>query len=483
MVERNPVTLPVQRRARTKIVATIGPACNSTEKLARLIRCGVDVFRINMAHGSRQEHELSLAAVREASRQMGHPIGVLVDLAGPKIRLGELHTNPLVCESDQEVRFVRGEPATSHELTANYAPLIDELSPGDRVMLADGTVALSVESKSDDVVVCRVTGPGELRSRQGINLPGVKLSTPALTEADLDNARWAAGSDIDFISLSFVRTPDELNELKQIVADAGSEAMIIAKIEKSEALQRLEEIVAAADAVMVARGDLGVEIDVAETPIAQKRIIDVCNRLIKPVIVATQMLDSMHHNRRPTRAEASDVANAILDGADACMLSGETAIGDYPVEAVSMMNRIMLATETMLRDRTTTTPPVAAVSGVHPVTAAITFGAAKIAEQLHASMVVIATRSGGTARIKSKQRDFIPTVGVSDSPATLRRMCLFWGITPLSEAPVDSGLSLRKYIDGWARDNGSVSDGDRIVFVTGSRITPKAHNVIVVHEV
>ena len=440
-------------------------------------------FRINMAHGTRAEHEQSLANVRQASELVGHPIGVLVDLAGPKIRLGELHTNPLNCEPDQEVRFVTGTPANSHELTSNYAPLIDELSPGNRVMLADGTVALCVESKSEGVAVCRVTGPGELRSRQGINLPGVALSTPSLTEADLDNAKWAAENDIDFISLSFVRGPDELNQLKQLVVDAGSEAMIVAKIEKSEALERLEEIVLAADAVMVARGDLGVEIDVAETPIAQKRIITVCNQLMRPVIVATQMLDSMHHNRRPTRAEASDVANAILDGADCCMLSGETAIGDYPTAAVGMMNRIMLATETMLRDHKPTNPPMAAVTGVHPVTAAITFGAAKIAEQLHASMVVVATRTGGTARVKSKQRNFIPTVGVSDSPATLRRMCLFWGITPLMGAPVDSGLSLRKYIDGWARENGSVSVGDNIVFVTGSRITPKAHNVIVVHDV
>jgi pyruvate kinase len=483
MAKRNPTTLPVQQRARTKIIATIGPACSSVEKLAELVRCGVDVFRLNMAHGSRAEHEQNLASIRTVSETIGQPIGVLVDLAGPKIRLGELHTNPLTCEMDQEVRFVKDEAASPHELTSNYAPLIDELSPGDRVMLADGTVSLQVERKEPDWVVCRVTGPGELRSRQGINLPGVTLSVPSLTEADLDNARWAAANEIDFISLSFVRTPKELNELKQLVAEAGSDAMIVAKIEKGEALDRLEDIVATADAVMVARGDLGVEIDVAETPVAQKRIIEVCTKLLKPVIVATQMLDGMHHCSRPTRAEASDVANAILDGADACMLSGETAIGEYPVEAVSMMNRIMLATEQMLSDSLPSGPPVAAVSGVHPITAAITFGAAKIAEQLHASMVVVATRTGGTARVKSKQRNFIPTVGVSDSPSTLRKMCLFWGITPLPGAPVDSGLSLRKYIDRWGRANGSVDDGDRIVFVTGSRITPKAHNVIVVHEV
>jgi pyruvate kinase len=233
---------------------------------------------------------------------------------------------------------------------------------------------------------------------------------------------------------------------------------------------------------MVARGDLGVEIDVAETPVAQKQIIATCQRLRKPVIVATQMLDSMHHSRRPTRAEATDVANAILDGADACMLSGETAIGEYPREAVEMMTRIMISTEEMLRDK----PLIAddsVATDVHPITSAVVYGAARIADQLKARLVVISTRSGGTARVKAKQRDFIRTLGVSDSETTLRRMCLFWGILPLPGAPVNDGPALRTFIDRWGLEDGSLQVGDRIVFITGNDFVSRAHNLLIVHEV
>lgn len=271
-------------------------------------------------------------------------------------------------------------------------------------------------------------------------------------------------------------------KLRRLLRERGSTATIIAKIEKREAMDALEEIVDAADGIMVARGDLGVETEIAETPVAQKRIIDLCRRLQKPVIVATQMLDSMHHNRRPTRAEVSDVANAVLDGADACMLSGETAIGDYPRETVETMSKILLSTETLLKTR----PPVHpdhAVPDIHPVTAAVVYGSAKIAERLKAQMIVVATRSSGTARIRSKQRDAIPTIGVSDSAAVLRRMSLYWGVTPLPGAPVHEGPALRKFIEDWARPRNLVRPGDRIVFVTGTNFYPLAHNLLVIHEV
>jgi pyruvate kinase len=260
-------------------------------------------------------------------------------------------------------------------------------------------------------VLVKVIEPGLVRSRQGVNLPGVTLSVSALTAEDRDNAIWAANSEVDFVGLSFVRKPDEVEELKELIAAQDSQAMVIAKIEKREALENLDEIVRVADAIMVARGDLGVEIDFAETPMAQKRIISCCQLNSRPVIVATQMLDSMHHSSRPTRAEVSDVANAILDGADACMLSGETAIGEFPVESVCVMNRIMLNTEEALPDQPPSIAPQFA-EGVHPVTAAVVYGAARIADRLDARLVVVATRSGNTARIKAKQRDFIPTVGI-----------------------------------------------------------------------
>lgn len=470
------------QRARTKIVATVGPACGSVEQLVALIEAGVSVFRINTAHGTQEERERKLADIRAAEAQVGRPIGVLVDLAGPKIRLGELHTDPTNCEVGEEFRFVTGAKGSAEdELVSTFPTLISELAVGDNVMLADGTVSMVVVAKSPGQIRCKVTGGGLIRSRQGINLPGAKLSVASLTEADMANAIWAAKSDVDFVSLSFVRKAVDVLLLKELLKSQGSGAMTIAKIEKPEALQQLPEIVAAAEGVMVARGDLGVEIDVAEIAVVQKRIVRECQRQGKPVIVATQMLDSMHHNRRPTRAEATDVANAILDGADACMLSGETAIGDFPALVVETMNRIMLATEPLLKDRGPR--QVAEAADVHPITAAAVSGGATIADQLNAKLVVIATRGGGTCRFRSKQRDFIPTIGVSDSTAVLRRLSLFWGVTPLAGAPVHDGPQLRAHIDQWGLERHIIAPGDRIIFVTGTNFYPLAQNILVVHEV
>lgn len=465
----------------TKIVATVGPACDTPEKLAELITAGVDVFRINTAHGKIPDHEQKVAAIRKASESTGTPVGILLDLAGPKIRLGELLADPLQCDVGMQLTFIRsGEPQDPTEVTATYPKLIDELQPGNRVMLADGTVALKVESVDRSRAVCRVTAAGEVRSRQGINLPGVKLSVSALQRTDIENAIWAADHGIDFISLSFVRSAEDVYSLKSVLSAHDCDALVVAKIEKPEALENLEEIVDAADGIMVARGDLGVEIDVAETPMAQKRIIQVCKDKIKPVIVATQMLESMHHSSRPTRAEASDVANAILDGADACMLSGETAVGDHPVKAVQMMSRIMHFTEKSLRhdmaERTTT-------NLVHPITTAVTYAATNIAESIGAAMIIIATRSGGTAWVKSKSRSLIPTLGVSDCEETLRRINLFWGIKPVAVSQMDNPAKIRSEVSAWAKRNGYLESGDRIVFVSGSGVVEKAHNSVAVHTV
>jgi len=470
-------------RARTKIVATVGPACRSPEMLRELIRAGVSVFRLNTAHGTPEARLEVLNEIRKASVDLNFPVGVLIDLAGPKIRLGELLEDP--CEFKRGDRFtlVRGDkPSSARELTSNYPPLIDELKVGDLIMLADGTVSMTVLSKAADRAECEVAQEGTVRSRQGINLPGTRLSAPSMTEEDVANAMWSAEHNADFVSLSFVRSAADVLKLRRLLRERGSTAMVIAKIEKREALDALEEIVDAADGIMVARGDLGVETEIEQTPIAQKRIVDTCRNLQKPVIVATQMLDSMHHNRRPTRAEVSDVANAVLDGADACMLSGETAIGSYPRETVETMNRILLATEGLLSSREPVHPGHS-VHDVHPVTAAVVFGSAKIAQQLNAKLIVVATRSSGTARIRSKQRDGIPTIGVSDSAAILRRMSLFWGVTPLPGAPVHEGAALRKFVEVWALPRNIVQTGDRIVFVTGTNFYPLAHNLLVIHEV
>lgn len=473
---------PSLHDACTKIVATVGPACDTAEKLAELIEAGVDVFRINSAHGTREQHAEALANIRQASELCGNSVGVLLDLSGPKLRLGQLAVDPLVCDVGMRVTFVRGEVASApNELTSSYKRLIDELAVGNRVMLADGIVSLKVESVENDRAECRVISPGEVRSRQGINLPGVKLSVSAMRPSDVDNAIWGAQNGIDFISLSFVRCAEDVQSLKNLLTSYESNALTIAKIEKPEALDHLEAIVDAADGVMVARGDLGVEIDVAETPVAQKRIIRVCREKMKPVIVATQMLESMHHSRRPTRAEASDVANAILDGTDACMLSGETAIGDYPVEAVATMNRIMLYTEQKL---------LAGIANeansntrVHPITTAVTQAATEIADSIHAKLIVIATHSGGTAWVKSKSRSSVPTIGASDNPETIRRMNLLWGIKPFYIAKINDTPKFIDDICNWGRENGVLASGDHVVFVTGSGVMKKAHNVVVVHTV
>ena len=475
---------PATLRARTKIVATVGPACSTVDQLDELLLAGVDVFRINMAHGNREQHDQTLANIREASSRQDRPVAILVDLAGPKIRLGQLADEPLDCPLDAEFIFVRGEQSeAANELTTNYPKLIDELDPGDRVLLADGTVGMRVIEKKNDRVRCSVYAPGLLRSRQGVNLPRVKLSVPSITEADREHAEWAAQNDADFISLSFVRAAEDVVQLRKMLDGFGSRAMTIAKIEKPEALDCLEDIVRESDGIMVARGDLGVEIDIEETPVQQKRIIDVCSRLQRPVIVATQMLDSMQSSRRPTRAEASDVANAILDGADACMLSGETAIGDYPAVSVETMNRIMLATERLLPERVSRHAEQAEdVHTVDPVTEAIVRGASGIAQRLEAGLVAVQTKSGRTALAKSKQRCSIKTIAVSNDRRVLRQMALFWGIEPVDGAP-HSTAELGQFICAWGKENELLQSGDYVVLMANADVLMSAHNSVVVHRV
>ncbi len=471
-------------RARTKIVATLGPACAAEEKIAELVQAGADVFRLNMAHGSREEHIQTLQKVRRVEQRLSQPIGLLVDLAGPKIRLGDLPQDEVQIHPGEEYRFVRGsESHGDHEFTSTYAPLIDEVSVGKMIMLADGTISMLVEEKGRDFVRARCIQGGPLRSRQGINLPGAKLSTPAMSDVDIDNAMWAADAGADFISLSFVRSAEDVRSLKSMLLARGCLARVIAKIEKPEAVEQLDAVVQAADGVMVARGDLGVEMDLAGIAVVQKKIVDTCNRRQKPVIIATQMLDSMQHSLRPTRAEATDVANAILDGADACMLSGETAVGQYPRESVQMMDRIAQATEPLLSHRTRGPAPSFAPQGVREITRAVVYGAGHISSELGAKLVVVASHTGATALALAKQRNFIPTVGVSDSPTVLRQMCLMWGVIPLTGAPVADREHMIRHVETWGQHVGALVSGDRIVVITSSSISASGHNVLLVHEV
>lgn len=488
---------------RTKIVATIGPASRDEVAIRGLVEGGVDVFRLNMAHGSIAEHQETLGRIRAVADKVGRQIGVLVDLAGPKIRLGELPGGAVECVEGGEVTFVRGsESDRPDRFVTTYPPLVDELAVGDSVMLADGTISLVVAERAPDEVRCRVVQGGLVRSRQGVNLPGVKLSVAAMSQADWQHAEWAADAEADFVSLSFVRSAVEVNLLKELLRTRGSAARVVAKIEKREALENLDAIIEAADAVMVARGDLGVEIDVASMPMVQKQIIRTCQQFQKPVIVATQMLDSMQHSRRPTRAETTDVANAILDGADACMLSGETAIGEHPRQVVEMMRRIALATEQQylqsrwqfleaLRGSSKSDSAVGEflprpehlVAGLHPITQAVVDGASRIAAVLDARLFVVASKSGVTAIARSKRRGAVPTIGLSDDVHTLRQMALYWGVTPLA-APAGADVNqLLEHVCEWGLRQGRLERGDRILLVAGIGFGTGGHNMALVHEV
>lgn len=456
--------------ARTKIVATVGPACGSAEKLSELIRLGVDVFRLNMAHGGRLQHQAMVDAINQAREQTGVDVGILVDLAGPKIRLGDLAGDALELRSGDKIKFIKGDhPLESHQLTCTYQPLVDELSVGDHIMLADGLLRLQVIGKAADHADCVVLDGGTLRGRQGVNVPGTHLSAPAMDDDDVENAKWATQQSVQFISLSFVRRPEEIQHLKNIIAEHGGGPRVIAKIEKREALDQLEGIVAASDGVMVARGDLGVEIEVERTPIEQKRIVALARRLGKPVIVATQMLESMHQNRRPTRAEVSDVANAIVDGADACMLSGETAIGLYPNDAVSVMNRIMLETEAAY-SKPSRDHESEILDTTFNITRAIVRGAGRIALELGAKAVVVVGDTAEAAQFKSQRRDYIPTIALSTNRATVRALSLSWGVIPFfaENDEIADFTSIKSFIAGRAREMWQLNSGDRILLVIDS---------------
>jgi len=459
-------TLEIQQPSQTKIVATIGPASDGEEKLAELIRAGVDVFRINAAHGNRSEHERRLAACRAASEAVGWPVAVLVDLAGPKMRLGELAGGQLDFAAGDRLRFVRGDQlGKPGELTTTYEPLIDELAAGDRIMLADGTVSLVVEQVGADEAVCRVVQPGTVRSRQGVNLPGVKLSAPALGEADRDNARWAARGGVDFLGLSFVRGPDEVYQLKALIEAEGAQTQVIAKIEKPEAIIHIDDIIAAVDGIMVARGDLGIEISPEAVPMLQKMIIAKCNQAGKPVITATQMLDSMIRNPRPTRAEASDVANAILDGSDAIMLSGETASGKYPLEAVQTMVRI--AQEVERAHLSDPRKQLAARPG-RTFAEAVAHASVETALDLSAAAIVTPTVSGATARTVSRFRPPCPIVAVTPRPFAQRELMIFWGVFPLlSQRGQSTDAVINEAVEA-AKRAGHVQEGDVVVVTGGS---------------
>ncbi len=474
---------------KTKIIATVGPACGSREQLKKLAITGVDIFRLNFAHGSHDWLDGIVRSVRVIEEEIGRPIGLLGDLSGPKIRLGELPEEGIMCQAGETFEFVHeADPDDPRKLTSSYDALISDVRVGDRLLLADGTVWMQVIEKPEDGqrIICQVQQPGLIRTRQGINLPGAVLSTPSLTEADREDLAWALKSQLDFVGLSFVRSADDIRLLRRTIEEAEPETKpaIVAKIEKMEAVSDLENILEETDAVMVARGDLGVEVDIARVPTLQKRIIRLCNQHRIPVITATQMLDSMQDAELPTRAEASDVANAVLDGSDAVMLSGETAIGRHPERTVAMMSRITIEAE-----RLVATVPGVDSDSTHRtraalVTEAVTLGAATAGEHLDADLIVVATHSGRTAMAVSKQRSTVPVLALTDNWQAARRMCLFWGVTPVvTEAVTALPAEIVEFVVKWGREQGALESGSRIILVGSTDWSMEGKNLMLVHAV
>ncbi len=490
-------------KVRTKIVATVGPASREPTILRAMIEAGVDVFRLNFSHGSHDEHTATLRAIREVADAGGRMIAVLQDLGGPKIRLGPIPGDSVDCQPGDE--FVLTADRTSddpHRLTCTDPSVPGELLPGNVVYFADGMVAMTVAEAAGGGARLTVTLGGRLRSSQGINLPDARLSVKALTPKDLLDLDWTAGHPVEYIGLSFVRRAADVTLLREELDRRGIGARIVAKIEKPQAVEDLDAIIAVSDAVMVARGDLGVEMDVARVPAIQKQVIAACHRARVPVITATQMLNSMETSNRPTRAEASDVFNAVLDGTDAVMLSGETAIGAYPVEAVSTMSRIATEAETLLFARQADAwlafdaapNPAASVAPapgqawrhagwVQPITEGVVEAASLVSRRLGAALLVVATHSGRTALALSKQRHAAHTLALADTAETARAMALYWGVTPLySREITDIDQALAFALD-WARARDLLAPGDRVVLVRGTIPGNPTHNAMLIQEV
>jgi pyruvate kinase len=452
---------------RTKIVATVGPATAAVDRVRTLAELGVDVFRLNFAHGTHESHAQVIRWVREASREIGRPLAVLADLAGPKIRIGAL-PDSIHLPDRQTVVLAPEEIATGDEIPTTYAALADDVRAGDRVLLDDGLMELRVLEVRHPRVTCSVARGGLLKQNKGMNMPGVRVSAPALTEKDIRDLEFAESMDVDYVGLSFVQSPDDIRDLRSRIA---ARTLIIAKIEKDTALENIEPILSLTDAVMVARGDLGVELPFEQVPIAQKRIIQLANLYGRPVITATQMLESMIEQPRPTRAEASDVANALFDGTDAVMLSGETAAGKYPFLAVEAMVRIAGEIE---RNAPFDEGPKYDMPMLHrlrigatPTEHAIAAATVEAVRLLGAPAVVTFTTSGGTTRLVSSYRPPVPILGVTDQNKTWRQLALVWGVEPVmcdEEVNYENMLgAARRYL----LDNQIAQPGQRIVVTAG----------------
>ncbi|MEV1011106.1 pyruvate kinase [Streptomyces sp. NPDC049881] len=468
---------------RAKIVCTLGPATDSYERIAALVEAGMDVARLNLSHGAHREHELRYQRVRRAAGEKGRSVGILADLQGPKIRLGSFREGPVLLETGDEFTITTDDVPGDHtRCGTTYAGLPHDVLPGERILVDDGRVALEVTAVDGADVRTRVAEGGLVSDHKGLNLPGVAVSVPALSGKDIDDLRWALRTGVDVIALSFVRSGDDIKDVHRVMAEEGRFLPVIAKIEKPQAVENLADIVGAFDGIMVARGDLGVEVPLEQVPLVQKRAVSLARRNAKPVIVATQMLESMIESSRPTRAEASDVANAVMDGTDAVMLSGETSVGRHPVETVATMSRIVTAAEDVLL-----------AGGLAPLTdenkprtqgGAVARAAAEIGDFLDAALLVAFTQSGDTARRLSRYRSPIPVVAFTPDPATHAQLTLTWGVETYLVPTVTTTDEMVAQMDEQLLRLGRCAQGEIVVMTAGSPpATPGTTNLVRVHHV
>jgi pyruvate kinase len=464
---------------RTKIVATLGPASDSRERLRALIEAGVDAVRFNLSHGTHEGHSERAWLVREIAAGVGRPIALIADLQGPKLRIGEL-AEPVVLRKGDQIKVCAEEAANDGELPIAPAVIGDVLEPGHEVLIDDGLVRLRVDEVEGGRATCAVVVGGLVSSHKGVNLPGVPVPIPSLTRKDVADLDWAVETGVDFVALSFIRSPADVRDLRALLTQAGSHAHVIAKIEKAEAVDVLDDVLAETDAVMVARGDLGVEIGPALVPLVQKRIIQKALERGKPVITATQMLETMVHSPEPTRAEASDVANAVLDGTSAVMLSGETAVGEYPVEAVAYMDRIARAVEPSLDYR----HELPQATDNPTIGQAMSNAACDIAEALQSKAILVPTFTGRTANAVARLRPRRPIVALTHVDWAMRQLALEWGVTPLLISETSDVEELWRLAVEAARDAGIVESGDGVVITAGTAVNiPGTTNVIKVDVV
>ncbi|WP_133850378.1 pyruvate kinase [Labedaea rhizosphaerae] len=464
---------------RAKIVCTLGPATATQDKLRALVNAGMDVARMNFSHGSHSDHKQVYDMVRAASDETGHAVGVLADLQGPKIRLGTFAGGPVEWRTGDTVRITVEDVAGTHDrVSTTYKGLARDARKGDRLLVDDGKVGLEVTEVDGPDVVCRVTEGGPVSNNKGLSLPGMDVSVPAMSEKDIEDLEFALELGVDFIALSFVRSPADIDLVHQVMDRVGKGRLpVIAKLEKPEAVENLEAIVLAFDGVMVARGDLGVELPLEQVPLVQKRAIQIARENAKPVIVATQMLDSMINNSRPTRAEASDVANAVLDGADALMLSGETSVGRYAIESVETMGKIIVAVE----NESTVVPPLTHVPRTKR--GVISYAARDIGERLNAKALVAFTQSGDTVRRLARLHTRLPLLAFTPEQHVRSQLALTWGTETFLVPSVESTDNMIRQVDQSMLTIDRYQAGDLVVIVAGSPPgTVGSTNLIRVHR-